>query len=39
MLGREVLMPYDLTKEGSSVMFDLKKSTCQNNLGEDTKSP
>jgi hypothetical protein len=21
MLGREVLMPYDLTKEGSSVMF------------------
>jgi hypothetical protein len=26
MLGREVLMPYDLTKEGSSVMFDLKKT-------------
>jgi hypothetical protein len=28
MLGREVLMPYDLTKEGSSVMFDLKETTC-----------
>jgi hypothetical protein len=28
MLGREVLMPYDLTKEGSSVMYDLKETTC-----------
>jgi hypothetical protein len=28
MLGREVSISYDLTKEGSSVMFDLKETTC-----------